>query len=167
MVAADALRKAQEGGNTLKLIQSVPTRWNSTFFMIETKLSGYVTPILLNNSRSPAMIDATEMVVVKEVISVLAVSREICGERYLTASKIIPIINCLVENLKSTTPLTELGTTFKLITLNEVQKRFGAVEQVKILAISTIFDLRFKKIHFNSKGAYAQAINIINDFVGR
>ncbi|KAJ8915340.1 hypothetical protein NQ315_008226 [Exocentrus adspersus] len=92
VLMADELRKVQPPENVLKLIQSVPTRWNSTFFMLErfVKLYHYIAPILLKNPKSPTMVNATDMELVEEVLQILApiaqVSKEICGEKYLTST---------------------------------------------------------------------------------
>jgi len=51
------------------------------------------------------MISKTQMNILKEILQILSplekVSKEICGEKYLTASKIIPIINCLRKQLEN------------------------------------------------------------------
>lgn len=107
VAAADELRKAQPAENILKLIQSVPTRWNSKFYMLERFLKLYecIAPILLKNPKSPAIIDASDLEVIKEVLTVLspieAVSKEMCGENYLTSSKIIPVVNCLIKRIET------------------------------------------------------------------
>ncbi|KAJ8961314.1 hypothetical protein NQ314_005963 [Rhamnusium bicolor] len=85
--------------------ESVPTRWNPTYYMLErfVKLYQYIAPILLKDPEFPAMVNASDLRLVEEVLQILApieqVSKEICGELYLTSSKIIPIINCLKQQL--------------------------------------------------------------------
>lgn len=96
-IAANALRKATH----FKLIQSVDTRWNSTFAMLVRfiSLSKEVGSILLSIPESPEMLTASEMQLSNEIVEVLQplekVTRELCGEQFVTASKVIPLINCL------------------------------------------------------------------------
>ncbi|CAH1104399.1 unnamed protein product [Psylliodes chrysocephalus] len=169
VAASDELRKAQPQENKLKLIQSVPTRWNSTFYMIERYLMlyKYLVPILLNTPKSPPITDSNEIEALKEILLVLkpieAVSKEISGEQYITSSKIIPLVNCLKQQLNNVSPKTEQGKNILELTKNEILKRFGSVESVKLLACSTFLDPRFKKIHFNNPEAVAQTINNINN----
>lgn len=166
--AADELRKAQPVNNILKPLQSVPTRWNSQFYMLErfTKLYTYIVPILLKNPKSPVIVDAADLEKIKEFLDVLSpiesVSREICGEHYLTSSKIIPMINCLLTKIEKLTPVTEEGEALKVITLKEISKRFGSIEHNKLLAVSSILDPRFKRLHFNQPVACASAVTFIN-----
>lgn len=163
VVGADDLRKAQPVNNVLKLEQSVPTRWNSTYYMLErlTKLYEYVAPFLLKSPKAPPMIDASELVLIKEILTLLspieAVSKAICGESYLTSSKVIPVINRLIKKIKLLTPSTEeiLALTGSLSA--EIAKRFRAIEQSKLLAVSTILDPRFKRLHFNNATAAQSA----------
>lgn len=112
------------------------------------------------------MISGTQINTLNEILLVLSplenVSKEICGEKYLTASKIIPIINCLCEQLESLILTSNEVIALKHVAISEIHKRFGAVEQVQLLALSTLLDPRFKKIHFNSPMACAQAITTIN-----
>lgn len=67
--AADLLRKA----TPLKLIQAVPTRWNSTFYMLERfiLLVEKIGPITLSQERCPAMVTSQDIMVIKEVLEVL------------------------------------------------------------------------------------------------
>lgn len=169
--AADELRKAQTPQNILKLIQSVPTRWNSKYYMLErfVKLYEHVASILLKNPKSPPMISASDLETIKEVLNILApieaVSKEMCGEKYLTSSKVIPVVNCLLKKLESLSPLTAEALALKATTISELSKRFGAVEQNKILAISTILDPRFKRLHFNNPIYCANAVTSINQLI--
>lgn len=96
-IAANGLRKA----STLKLIQCVDTRWNSTYYMLERfiLLTDTVGSILLKIPSSPPMLMAAEVLLAKEILEVLRpveqVTKELCGEKYVTISKMIPMIYCL------------------------------------------------------------------------
>ncbi|XP_071652992.1 E3 SUMO-protein ligase ZBED1-like isoform X2 [Temnothorax longispinosus] len=164
-IAADALRKL----NHLKLIQSVETRWNSTFAMLFRfiSLSKDVGSILLSLPDSPEMLTACELQLAIEIVEVLQplekLTRELCGERFVTASKVIPLINCLknkIEKLRGS-----LKTQTALALLDRLEKsittRFGQIESNSIMATTTILDPRFKKLHFNQPVACSRAINRI------
>lgn len=166
--SADQLRKAQQVATPLKLIQSVPTRWNSCYYMIQRflELSDSVNAILLKNPKSPEALSAVEFQICKELLDILnpleQTTKEISGETYVTSSKVIPLINCLKNKITEFRALTCDIQNVKQITLAEIQKRFGSIEDNKILACATILDPRFKKIHFNNAVACSQAINFIN-----
>ncbi|XP_050296176.1 E3 SUMO-protein ligase ZBED1 isoform X1 [Anthonomus grandis grandis] len=171
VVAADELRIIQPANNTLRLIQSVPTRWNSTYLMLERFLSlcEYIVQILLKNSKAPTMLGASDVDTIKELLHILGpiktVSEEVSGEQYVTASKIIPIINCLFKKIDSLSPLSKEVIALKKSTRDELLKRFGAIEQNLILAVSTILDPRFKKLHFNSPVVCSKTISFINQSI--
>lgn len=160
VVSADQLRKSQPENNILKLTQCVPTRWNSVFYMLERfiLLHKYVTPIVLSNPKAPIMVTAAELEEVKDAIHILkpieAVSKELSGEKYITCSKIIPMVHCLMQTLKNMTSLTTSGETLKQLTIEELNKRFGNVEKNKLLAVSTILDPRLKKATFSKSGVF-------------
>ncbi|VEN52293.1 unnamed protein product [Callosobruchus maculatus] len=166
--AADQLRAAQNSDTKLKLIQSVPTRWNSTFYMVERflELSQVVTPILLKNLTSPSICSAAEMQVCRELIFILKpieqVSKEVSGEKYLTCSKIIPMANCLKNKILKLELLSPEIEQLKQTVVSEISKRFGAIEDNHILSLSTLLDPRFKKIHFCNPSACARAINSLD-----
>ncbi|XP_060855186.1 zinc finger BED domain-containing protein 4-like [Metopolophium dirhodum] len=88
VIASDELRKVCE----FKLKQSVPTRWNSVYYMIEMFLlcSNHIASILITNSRGPSMLSATEIDIAREINIVLkpfeVVTKELCGEKYITGS---------------------------------------------------------------------------------
>ncbi|KAJ8961313.1 hypothetical protein NQ314_005962, partial [Rhamnusium bicolor] len=101
--SADKLKKAQEK-DILKLVQSVPTRWNSVYYTLGQflKLSAYIASILLENSKGPSMTDGMEIETTREVLQTLKpieqVSKEICGEQYLTVLQVVilPVVSPLL-----------------------------------------------------------------------
>lgn len=167
VIAADALR-AQ---SNLKLIQSVETRWNSTCDMLERfiELADKVSGILLQQPTAPIMLTASELQATKEFVQLLKpfdeATKIICGEHYLTGSKVIPIVSTLKNKLSMLVPNTEIGIHFKLELERQFSKRFNNIEKVNPLAMSTILDPRFKNIHFTDKIACANCINKITQII--
>lgn len=106
VVQTDLLKKKQ-GCNYKNLIMDVQTRWNSTFYMVERylELKGTVNEILLENPHAPCILSALEHQVLRKILLVLQpfeyVTKDICGEKYATTSKIIPTVNCLQVQLKN------------------------------------------------------------------
>ncbi|GFY39790.1 vesicular integral-membrane protein VIP36 [Trichonephila inaurata madagascariensis] len=170
--AADSLKKAQDHKTEpLGLIQSVSTRWNSVFYQLErfVELSEIIAPILLKYPKSPAMLTAQQLEVVKDIVNILrpleVITKEISGEDYFTASKIIPIVSCLNETYNTMKTSTDIGAKIRTLIVDGLKKSFGSVEQVHLLAAATILDPRFKKIHFADQEACSQAINRINSSI--
>jgi len=69
----------------------------------------------------------------------------------------------LVLTVKKCTPITDTGVQFKENILTELNKRFQHVKSVSHLAIATLLDPPFKKIHFESPLALSTAIQHINN----
>ena len=169
---ADALRKAQNDvAVPLKLIQSVCTRWNSIYYQLVrfVKLSNLLAPILLNHPKAPPMLTASQLDGIRDLINILkpmeAVTKEICVEKFVTSSKIIPIVSCLLKTYSAMKTETDVGSATKNLILEELSKRFSTVEQVHVLATTTLLDPRFKKIHFSDRLACSRVINKINNMI--
>lgn len=167
VVAADELRKH----NIKKLIQSVPTRWNSTYYMLEQfiELSDGISLTLLKCPKAPPMLTASELQLAKEIIQVMkpieAATKEICGEQYVTGSKVIPLINCLKMKMDRLTINVSSNVAIKLLNSlsNNINIQFGTIEQVHLLATSTLLDPCFKRLHFNNHVACSRCINKITN----
>ncbi|CAG5102786.1 Similar to ZBED4: Zinc finger BED domain-containing protein 4 (Homo sapiens) [Cotesia congregata] len=104
--AADDLKK-ETGDDFLKptrLVQSVVTRWNSTFCMLRRflLLKTEVASVLSKYSKAPTMLDGGNIEILEKTCKILepfeVVTREICGEKYETCGKIIPNVYNLLHN---------------------------------------------------------------------
>lgn len=166
--AADELRKSQNNNAPLRLIQDVATRWNSTFYMLERflELIDTVSSVLLKLPKSPPMLTASEVAIARELIKVLApieiVSREMCGENYVTSSRIIPTIYCLNKSIDHVGMTSPIAQTFKIDILKELKKRFTGIELNPLFAVSTVLDPRFGQLHFSSAISCSKGIEQIN-----
>lgn len=95
------------------------------------------------------MLTAQQLEFIKDLINILrpleVVTKEISGENYVTASKIIPIVSCLTETYNTMENSTDIGAKTRTLIVDGLKKRFGMVEQVHLFAAATILDPRFKK----------------------
>ncbi|XP_024875341.1 zinc finger BED domain-containing protein 1-like, partial [Temnothorax curvispinosus] len=175
VVATDELKRLQilDGkteGTVLKFILDVPTRWNSTLYMLERflALEQYVYAVTLKCKRSdiPDMLTHSQIEVLQEVVSLMKpieyVIKEISGSKYPTCSTIIPIIHCMTLSIEQVKPSTNNGSSFQKKLLESIQDKFKNVENNMILAVPTILDPRFKRIDFQNARAAAAAVERIN-----
>ncbi|XP_066585507.1 E3 SUMO-protein ligase ZBED1-like [Prorops nasuta] len=164
VVASDELRKKSE----LKLIQSVPTRWNSTFYMLQrfTEQSLIVGSVLLSLPDSLLMLSASEILTVKEFVIVLRpferTTIELCTERHTSIGKVIPIINCLRKNLIGLNLETDNAKQLRDLSITALEERFKNIENNTMLAVATILDPRFKCLHFKDNFESSLDNRIVN-----
>lgn len=164
-------RDGKTDGTVLMFKQEVPTRWNSKFYMIERflELRDYVYPVLLKCPSAPEMLTREEFEVLDDVINILRpienVITEISGDTYPTCSLIIPIIHCMDTTIQKYIPQTVEDTALKEAILLQVGRRFKDVELYQILAIATILDPRFKRLHFQDLRAASSTIMQINNMI--
>ncbi|KAL4096824.1 hypothetical protein QTP88_021707 [Uroleucon formosanum] len=151
-------------GKFKKLILDVATRWNSIFFMIRRFLEmvSFLSPILLNDITAPSMPTAIEMNILRQLLELLQplefFTKESSGENYITISKVIPMISCLLKQLAQIQPRFDVLSDIKDVLHAEIVRRFGLIEQVKPIAIATILDPRFKNLHFSDPVACSSAM---------
>lgn len=171
-VGAEELREAQRDQNVAEgklkhLIGDVSTRWNSQLYMVERfiLMSSTIGSILINHPNSPQMLQANEIVVLKEFENILKpfqkVTEEMSGEKYVTASKAIPIIKCLRTLLDTITPTSDLAIHLKNYLQTELNKRFDNIQKVHLFSVATLLDPRFKKIHMDDSLALSKTITYI------
>lgn len=170
--ATDELKRSQiakgvSEGNTLKLIQSVPTRWDSTINMIERyfEIEPHLFTSMSKCSKPLDLMTREESCVMKDVLITMLPIREILkeigGQKYPTASLIIPLISLLEKSYESISPNTDQGRAFKAKVSDNLNEQFKYIEQNKILAVSTILDPRFKRLYFKLPTAIVSTKNYI------
>ncbi|XP_046735009.1 E3 SUMO-protein ligase ZBED1-like [Diprion similis] len=154
-----------------KLIQEVPTRWNSTYFMIERflELRSVVNNVIIRHKNAPPMLTASELSILSSVLQILrpieAATKEVSGDKYCTSSKVIPLIHCLLLKVKPLQVEESLAQELQSLILKEIDKRMGVIERVTPLAIATILDPRFKKMHFTDSLACPMAVSKIKEMM--
>ncbi|CAI6356013.1 unnamed protein product [Macrosiphum euphorbiae] len=120
-----------------KLKQSVPTRWNSIYFMIDRFIlcSNHIASVLINIRRGPEMLTADEIDVAKEMLLVLrpmeVATRELCGQKYVTGSTVIPLINCLIKKTESIDLTHPTALSLKKAMLENLDKSSRAIKFIK------------------------------------
>ncbi|XP_074112105.1 E3 SUMO-protein ligase ZBED1-like [Cotesia typhae] len=171
VTAADELKKltGDDFNAPTRLIQSVETRWNSTFFMFDRflLLRKEVTTILVSQTDStPNVIAGNDIKILKEARELLqpfeSITREISAEKNPTCSKVIPIICNLFETLKNIECSSKIAKSLKDQLVKHLEKRFHDIEFNDIFAIYMLLDPRFKKLYFTSATAASKAIQKVN-----
>lgn len=164
VVASDDLRKKTDK----KLIQSVPTRWNSVYEMIKRflELRPIVNEIINNHRNAPPMIPVVETEILAEACEILeplqAATINISGEKFGTSSLVIPIISIIQEKLSALQPMNNETTILLTKIKEQISRRFGSSELVSHLALATLLDPRFKKMYFQQPLAVAKHVNVLN-----
>ncbi|CAD7082645.1 unnamed protein product [Hermetia illucens] len=98
VIGSDELRKRTVNSTEKTLIQSVSTRWNSTYYMVERFLAlrEIVSSIINFNTTAPPMITAKDVEFVQDFVLLFkpieVATKEACGEKFVTSSMIIPIL---------------------------------------------------------------------------
>jgi zinc finger BED domain-containing protein 1 (E3 SUMO-protein ligase ZBED1) len=167
-IASDELKKVE----TLALIQSTRTRWNSVYQMLErfTELSRSVSMILLAFPKAPPMVNATELEVIVDVLPLLALfdalTKDTSSETEVTISKLIPYIDFLCTQLRETVVTTTTGAHIQSALQKEIHTRFDPLQQHCMPVMATILDPRYKKVHFTNpldcaKGEYKYNLLLI------
>ncbi|XP_053968829.1 zinc finger BED domain-containing protein 6-like [Anastrepha ludens] len=142
VIASDALREKQARSQPLKLILDVKIWWNSVYYMLQRfiELTPIVHQALMLNVKAPPTLSALEIQNIKTLMSILKpleyVTKELSGERCVTISKIIPIVNCLKAQINDV--YVSVGEDYDDMTvlhavkkemIKQIERRFGCIEE--------------------------------------
>lgn len=134
------------------------TRWNSIYYELVrfVRLSELLAPILLNYPKAPPMLTASQLDGIKDLINILkpmeAATKEVFVEKFVTSSKIIPIVSCLLKTYSTMKTETDVGALTKNLISEDIKH-------------TTLLDPRFKKINFSDRIACSRAIDKINSMI--
>ena len=146
-----------------KLIQEVPTRWNSTYLMLERFHQQFeaITTALCLLGQNQLCLAADEKEKIKSVLTYLKpfldATEDISGETYVSVSMIIPLTKLLQQQYHLTRSSSTLATTLS----SELCRRFLSIESAYVTAVTTLLDPRFKKIPFRDQSALENTIRRI------
>lgn len=170
--ASRELDKYQINSGTVpkKLIQHIPTRWNSTYFMlcrfIELENAIKATLAILDTYLSTLSPD--EWIMCKELSVVLKpfeeVTKTVSGENYMSASLIIILTNGL-QSVTERTSTNNFNINIKQVIFelkNGLTKIFSNLEQSNTLTVCTFLDPRFKHYPLNDNIASETKTKVIN-----
>ncbi len=144
-----------------RLIQDVPTCWNSLFAMLDRFLELKKPVTLLFTD--PTVKDATtfgapQWEIIDQAVSPLRpcyeATEELSGEKFSTGSKVIPLTKMLMSYYAKADREANDGSLTKELSqliLNNLNARFGVFEDARILAMATLLDPRFKNKCFRSQ----------------
>lgn len=161
----DKLKKVSD----LKLIQMVETRWNSLYYMLErfVKLKDVVSGILIQNKDAPEMLSSRELHALSEVLMVLkpfeVETKIISAEKYLTGSKIIPIIETIRNKMDTLQLSTPNGISLKNKVKFEFELRAFKIKNNTVLNVATLLDPRYKGLYCKNNEALEDAKNFIKN----
>ncbi|KAK7912837.1 hypothetical protein WMY93_013048 [Mugilogobius chulae] len=156
----------QMGKPVLKLINEVPTRWNSTYQMfariVEQKEPVWVTLATLNSQIPPLTTEEVE--IISESLSVLGpfdiATLELSQEKRVCGSKVIPILKMLHYSLHNS--FQKLNTIPAKHLCDQLLKRLveaiSSFETSSTLSLATLLDPRYKVIGFLSSAKASEAV---------
>ncbi|XP_061926446.1 E3 SUMO-protein ligase ZBED1-like [Entelurus aequoreus] len=156
----------QMGRPTLKLINEVATRWNSTYEMLsrlhDEKESVWVSLASLKTDWTP--LTADEFNIVGETLIVLApfhqATVELSEERRVSGSKVIPMMKMLYLALEhsASTLQTQAAKHLHESLKRRVTDTASNLESLSVLTLATLLDPRYKSLGFRSSFKLNDAI---------
>lgn len=160
-----------DGQQYWELIYGTNTTWKSIFNQLErfVKFAKRIEGSLYANDGSPGMLPASVMREIRDVVSVYrplkGVCDDICLEANLTASKVIPLMQCLLASLADAWPETAAGSATKDMILEQIHASYGSMEENEMYAMATLMDPRFKKNYFKNVEARNAATEKLKDML--
>lgn len=161
------IRNMSDSGEPKRLMQQVPTRWNSTFFMLQRfcLLKEAVKHCMAMIDKEWPQISTVEWETANQLCQILKpfeeVTSSISGDQYLTGSLVIVMTNCLksiCEDFLEKTDYNHFQPVVKQIVAslkNGLTERFPRIEFSRTFALCTLLDPRFKNYGFHNDQAYS------------
>ncbi|KRT78170.1 hypothetical protein AMK59_7458 [Oryctes borbonicus] len=157
----------------LKLKNDVPTRWNSTYSMLERvfKLQQPITTTINSLHIPVELLSEHEWIAIKEICKILEpfeqITNEMSSETAVTLSKVILIVRGLETFLKKLKLVTTTAPARTLIDslLQSITNGFPYLETNSVFAKCDFLDPRFKKRAFATDEAFEKVKDEIHQEV--
>ncbi|KAJ8352141.1 hypothetical protein SKAU_G00236170 [Synaphobranchus kaupii] len=166
--AKERLTQVQErmGGPSLKMIQEVDTRWNSTFHMLD-RLYQQREPVgaalaSLNTDLTP--LTSQEYEAIGECLRVLSpfqqATVELSEEKRVSGSKVIPLMNMLQRAVDSegTNMTTSMAGKLAENLVRRLRDTLSNLESLSVMTMATMLDPRFRTHGFFSQSKASEAV---------
>lgn len=128
-----------------------------------------ISSIIIHYITAPQMPTAAEINILRQLKELLKpleyVTKEALGHKYITISKIIPMVNCLMTQLNQINLVVKEICKIKDLMYAQLVKRFGQIEFVSHIAIATLLDQRFKNLHFKDSVACFRVIATLRKYM--
>lgn len=156
-----------------KLIQDVPTRWNSTFYMFQrfVELENPIRSVLGLLDTALPQLSVDEWILIKQLCEVLKyfeeATKSVSGENYMSASLVIVLQGGLLSVCEKVKLAGLLDQTLSVVECLEtgLKNRVGNVEYSNTLAVCTFLDPRFKGFAFKNQDALESIKNTVTTIV--
>ncbi|CAH2090912.1 unnamed protein product [Euphydryas editha] len=158
----------------LKLKQDVPTRWNSTYDMLQRLLSAKDAVIAtIAIMRQELALNNDDWVVIESAASILKlfydITVETSAEKNVSLVKVIPLCGIMNNHIKAHLNNHTLPPRVQIMvnTLDkQLEKRFSNIEKHVLYSEATILDPRFKNKGFSQINNFDQAVATLKKKVG-
>jgi hypothetical protein len=144
----------------VQLVQDVPTRWNSVFYMLQRLLEQRrAVTLYCAETGAVTNLDPNQWVIAESLISLLTpfeeITRDISNAR-ASISMVIPAVKDISTILGNVDNSSGVKTT-KAELLQSLNRRLGSLESSTLFSIATVLDPRFKLRCFTTEGSKANA----------
>ena len=146
------------GMKTKRFQQDIVTRWNSTFYMLQSlleqrrTLGAYVADYDL-----PATLNAAQWGVIENLLTILTPFEELTRKISSSAacvSDVIPSIVALTRLLGTSADTDQGIKTAKRTLLDAVNRRFADIQSEPLYCVATLLDARYKDRYFDRENKH-------------
>lgn len=134
--------------SVLQIVQDVPTRWNSTLYMVERLLERReaISIVCAGTTKIDAL-TADQWDLLNDIASLLKPFEEMTrdlSKKEACISLVIPAVKALMAFLTAESPNDARVKSMKMGLRNSLEKRLGGVAAVPAFSLSTLLDPRFQ-----------------------
>nr|XP_042911777.1 zinc finger BED domain-containing protein 4-like [Parasteatoda tepidariorum] len=159
--AVNDLNLERNTRKTVKLVQDVSTRWNSTFYMLNRlqELQNAIS-ICANGNNEIQNFSSYQWILIENCIKLLQpfeeITQQISSSKSLI-SEVIPMVVTLQRYLLKSVEVSGIGTIKEALEKN-IHKRVSAIQLNKHYSLATILDPRHKTLFFDKDQSYDEVV---------